>query len=78
MILPGGFSYGDYLRAGAIAARSPMMDAVREFAGRGGAVLGVCNEFEILWPVPPEHWGDIEHQAPVLPLDLDAELARFG
>ena len=48
VILPGGFSYGDYLRAGAIAARSPMMDAVREFAGRGGAVLGVCNGFQIL------------------------------
>jgi phosphoribosylformylglycinamidine synthase subunit PurQ / glutaminase len=48
VVLPGGFSYGDYLRAGAIAARAPIMDAVREFAGRGGIVLGVCNGFQIL------------------------------
>jgi len=43
-----GFSYGDYLRCGAIAARAPIMDAVRRFAGRGGLVLGVCNGFQIL------------------------------
>ncbi|MEM1361116.1 MAG: phosphoribosylformylglycinamidine synthase subunit PurQ [Pseudomonadota bacterium] len=46
--LPGGFSYGDYLRCGAIAARSPICRAVAEFAGRGGPVLGVCNGFQIL------------------------------
>ncbi len=46
--LPGGFSYGDYLRAGAIARFSPLMSAVVEFARRGGAVLGVCNGFQIL------------------------------
>jgi phosphoribosylformylglycinamidine synthase len=48
VLLPGGFSFGDYLRSGAIAARSPIMGAVREFAGRGGPVLGVCNGFQIL------------------------------
>ncbi|MCS6891464.1 MAG: phosphoribosylformylglycinamidine synthase subunit PurQ [Rhodovarius sp.] len=48
VVLPGGFSYGDYLRSGAIAARSPIMDAVRDFAARGGYVLGVCNGFQIL------------------------------
>lgn len=47
-VLPGGFSYGDYLRCGAIAARSPIMDAVRAHAARGGLVLGVCNGFQIL------------------------------
>lgn len=48
IILPGGFSYGDYLRSGAIAARSPIMDAVRDAAARGVLVLGVCNGFQIL------------------------------
>ena len=48
VVLPGGFSYGDYLRCGAIAARAPIMDAVRAFAARGGLVLGVCNGFQIL------------------------------
>jgi phosphoribosylformylglycinamidine synthase I len=48
VVIPGGFSYGDYLRCGAIAARAPIMDAVRAFAGRGGLVLGVCNGFQIL------------------------------
>jgi phosphoribosylformylglycinamidine synthase len=47
-VLPGGFSYGDYLRCGAIAARAPVMDAVRAFAATGGLVLGVCNGFQIL------------------------------
>jgi phosphoribosylformylglycinamidine synthase I len=48
VVLPGGFSYGDYLRCGAIAARAPIMDAVRAFATIGGLVLGVCNGFQIL------------------------------
>jgi len=48
VVIPGGFSYGDYLRCGAIAARAPIMDAVRGHAGRGGLVLGVCNGFQIL------------------------------
>jgi len=48
VILPGGFSYGDYLRCGAIAKFSPVMDAVRKFADGGGPVLGICNGFQIL------------------------------
>ncbi|CAA9322702.1 MAG: Phosphoribosylformylglycinamidine synthase, glutamine amidotransferase subunit, partial [uncultured Microvirga sp.] len=43
VVLPGGFSYGDYLRCGAMAAQSPIMRAVKAFAARGGHVLGVCN-----------------------------------
>jgi len=48
VILPGGFSYGDYLRCGAIAKFSPVMSAVKEFAQDGGLVLGICNGFQIL------------------------------
>ena len=48
VILPGGFSYGDYLRVGAIARCSPIMNAVVEFAAQGGLVLGICNGFQIL------------------------------
>ena len=48
VVLPGGFSYGDYLRAGAMAARAPVMRAVADHAARGGLVLGVCNGFQIL------------------------------
>lgn len=48
VLLPGGFSYGDYLRCGAIARFAPVMDAVRAFAADGGPVLGVCNGFQIL------------------------------
>ena len=48
VVVPGGFSYGDYLRCGAIAARSPVMDAVRKFAADGGLVLGVCHGVQIL------------------------------
>ncbi|MEI6264608.1 MAG: phosphoribosylformylglycinamidine synthase subunit PurQ [Sphingobacteriia bacterium] len=48
IVLPGGFSYGDYLRCGAIARFSPMMQSVIEFANKGGRVLGVCNGFQIL------------------------------
>ena len=47
VVLPGGFSYGDYLRCGAIARFSPVMDAVAEHAGRGGPVLAICNGFQI-------------------------------
>jgi phosphoribosylformylglycinamidine synthase len=47
VVIPGGFSYGDYLRCGAIAARAPIMDAVRAFAQNGGLVLAVCNGFQI-------------------------------
>jgi len=48
LILPGGFSYGDYLRAGAVAGRSPVVEALPEFTARGGLVLGSCNGFQIL------------------------------
>jgi phosphoribosylformylglycinamidine synthase len=48
VVLPGGFSYGDYLRAGAIARFSPIMRAVERFAGNGGLVLGICNGFQVL------------------------------
>jgi phosphoribosylformylglycinamidine synthase len=48
VLLPGGFSYGDYLRSGAIARFSPIMEAVRRHAAAGGAVLGICNGFQIL------------------------------
>ena len=66
VVLPGGFAHGDYLRCGAIAARSPIMAAVRAHAERGGLVLGVCNGFQVLlkagllphgadgWPPKPE------------------------
>ena len=47
-ILPGGFSHGDYLRTGAIARFSPVMNAVAEFAAAGGPVLGICNGFQVL------------------------------
>jgi phosphoribosylformylglycinamidine synthase len=48
VVLPGGFSYGDYLRCGALARFSPVMEDVQAFAGRGGPVLGICNGFQIL------------------------------
>lgn len=48
VVLPGGFSYGDYLRTGALAAISPVMESVRRFADEGGLVIGICNGFQIL------------------------------
>ena len=48
IVLPGGFSYGDYLRCGAMAAQSPIMKDVKDFAAKGGHILGVCNGFQIL------------------------------
>lgn len=48
VVLPGGFSYGDYLRVGAIASHAPIMTAVRRFAEEGGPVLGICNGFQVL------------------------------
>lgn len=51
VVLPGGFSYGDYLRAGAVAKVSPIMDAIRSFADGGGYVMGICNGFQILLEV---------------------------
>lgn len=48
VVLPGGFSYGDYLRTGALSARTPVMKSVRDFAAKGKPVLGICNGFQIL------------------------------
>lgn len=48
IVIPGGFSYGDYLRSGALAARSPVMEYVKDYAERSGIVLGICNGFQIL------------------------------
>ncbi len=48
LVLPGGFSYGDYLRTGAVAHFSPVMEAVEKFAAEGGFVIGICNGFQIL------------------------------
>ena len=48
VLIPGGFSYGDYLRAGALARFSPVMEALRDYSDRGGMVLGICNGFQIL------------------------------
>ena len=48
LVLPGGFSYGDYLRCGAIAAKSPIMKAVKNFYDNGGFIIGICNGFQIL------------------------------
>ena len=48
VVLPGGFAYGDYLRGGALAAMSPILEAVREHADKGGLVLGICNGFQVL------------------------------
>ena len=51
VIIPGGFSYGDYLRTGSIARFSPIIEAVQQFAGQGGLVLGICNGFQVLLEV---------------------------
>src|ERR1700761_6102912 len=48
VVLPGGFSYGDYLRCGAMASQSRIMRAVKDHAGKGGAVIGICNGFQVL------------------------------
>ena len=53
VIVPGGFSYGDYLRAGAIARFAPVMEEVAEFAREGGLVLGICNGFQVLCEAQP-------------------------
>src|SRR5438046_9782946 len=61
VVLPGGFSYGDYLRCGAIARFSPAMSAVTEFAAAGGLVLGICNGFQILCEArSEEHTSELQ------------------
>ena len=73
VVLPGGFSYGDYLRCGAMAAHSPIMRAVRDFAAGGGHVLGICNGFQILIEagVLP---GALLRNAPLRFLSMDCHL----
>src|SRR5690625_4309705 len=61
VLLPGGFSYGDYLRPGAIARFAPIMSAVTEFAGSGGPVLGICNGFQILTEAGLLHGALLRH-----------------
>ena len=68
VVLPGGFSYGDYLRSGAIARFSPLMQEVKAFARRGGRVLGICNGFQILLELgllPGRHAPQQEPQVPL-------------
>jgi phosphoribosylformylglycinamidine synthase subunit PurQ / glutaminase len=74
VVLPGGFSYGDYLRSGAMAARTPIMHAVASFASKGGYVAGICNGFQILCEagllagalLPNAHGRFIGHSVPVV------------
>ncbi len=69
VVLPGGFSYGDYLRCGAMAAQSPIMKEVRAFAQKGGHVLGVCNGFQILSEMGPAAGRAAAQRLAALPLD---------
>jgi phosphoribosylformylglycinamidine synthase len=74
IVLPGGFSYGDYLRCGAMAAQSPVMRAVAEAAGRGVAVLGICNGFQVLCEaglLPGALLRNAELKYICRPIDLD-------
>ena len=76
VIVPGGFSYGDYLRTGAIARFSPVMQAVQQFAANGGLVLGICNGFQILCEA-----GLLPGRAdpqPLAPVPLRARLPEDG
>ena len=68
VILPGGFAYGDYLRAGALARFSPVMESVAEFAKKGGAVLGICNGFQVLLEAGPAAGRDADQPGPALRL----------
>ncbi len=68
VIVPGGFSYGDYLRPGALAALSPAMAAVREFAAAGGPVLGICNGFQVLTEAGLLPGDPAPQHAPAVPL----------
>ena len=73
VVLPGGFSYGDYLRCGAMAAHSPAMRAVKAFADKGGHVLGVCNGFQILCEAGMLP-GALLRNAPLRFLSMDCHL----
>ena len=84
VVVPGGFSYGDYLRAGAIARFSPVMEAVAEFARDGGPVLGICNGFQVLCEagllpgalLPNESLRFICRQVPLLVENTDTPFTR--
>src|SRR3989442_14454532 len=62
VILPGGFSYGDYLRAGAVAGRSPVVEALPDFVARGGCGLGSCNCFPVLFAGPRVAVAPLRHE----------------
>ena len=68
VVLPGGFSYGDYLRSGAIARFSPVMAAVAEFAASGRPVLGICNGFQVLLEAGVAAGGDAAQPRPQIHL----------
>jgi phosphoribosylformylglycinamidine (FGAM) synthase-like amidotransferase family enzyme len=68
--LPGGFSYGDYLRSGAIARYSPLMNEVIKFANKGGYVFGICNGFQILWVIANSHDNAFTANVPKKPLNI--------
>lgn len=79
VVLAGGFSYGDYLRCGAMAAQSPIMKAVRDFADRGGHVLGVCNGFQILIEAGMLPGGLLRNQSlRFLSMDCHMRVERAG
>jgi phosphoribosylformylglycinamidine synthase I len=83
VVVPGGFSYGDYLRCGAIARFSPIMGAVREFAARGGRVLGICNGFQILCeagllPGALIRNASLEYRCQMCELRVEASTAAFN
>ena len=84
VVVPGGFSYGDYLRAGAIARFSPVMESVLEFAGDGGPVLGICNGFQVLCEagllpgalLPNAGLRFVSRQVDVVVVDADTPFTR--
>jgi phosphoribosylformylglycinamidine synthase len=86
VVIPGGFSYGDYLRVGAIARFSPVMEAVAEFAAEGGPVLGICNGFQVLCEarllpgalLPNSGLRFVARQVDVVVEDSDSALARVA
>ncbi len=83
VVVPGGFSYGDYLRCGAIARFSPVMAAVKEFAGAGGLVLGICNGFQILCeagllPGALIRNTSLEYRCQTCELKVEASTATFN
>src|SRR2546430_10709998 len=78
VVLPGGFSYGDYLRAGAIAGRSPVVEALRDLVARGGCGLGSCNGFPILCGAGVLPRALVRHPRPQDPLPSPPPLVGGG